>query len=189
MGKLAYEIIKDGNPILRKKSVDVQMPLSAEDEKIINFLHDYLVISCDDEKAKEYDARPGVGLAAPQVGFNRRMLAIYIPYPDETGKTKSITQFSFVNPKLISSAIRPAYLVGGEGCLSIDDAHPGHVIRSSLIVVKGYDYLTKQYVQVKFRGYEAIVVQHELDHLEGILYYDRIDKKDPEKKIPGALEI
>ena len=53
-------------------------------------------------------------------------------------------------------------------------------------IVQAYDYLTKQNVKIKFRGYEAIVVQHELDHLEGILYFDHINKKKPFEELEGA---
>lgn len=189
MEQLAYQIIKDSDPLLRKKSSDVRVPLDAEDAEIAQFLHDYLVLTSDEKKAEELGARPGVGLAAPQIGQLKRIIAIYIPYTDKEGKITSITQFLLVNPKVLERSIRPAYLVSGEGCLSVDEPHPGHVIRSAFITIKAYDFLTKQYVKIKFRGYESIVVQHELDHLEGILFYDRIDQNNPDKTLEGAVEI
>ncbi|MDD4066169.1 MAG: peptide deformylase [Bacilli bacterium] len=189
MEKLDYTVVKDPHPVLRQKSKEVPFPLSAEDEKIINFLHNYLVITSDDKVAEEMGVKPGVGLACNQLGIAKRMLAIYIEYRDEEGNVAQVTQFSFINPKIISKSVRPAYLKGGEGCLSVEGDHPGYVVRSSFITVQGYDYLTKTTVQVKFRGYEAIVIQHELDHLDGILFYDRINKKDPWLDIEGAQVI
>lgn len=189
MDKLPFKVVVDPHPALRTKSKPVPFPLSAENEKIIDFLHNYLVLTSDEKKAAELGVKPGVGLACNQLGIAKRMLAIYIEYKDEENKTTGVTQFSFVNPKVISKAIRPAYLLNGEGCLSVPTDRPGIVPRAAFITVEGYDYLTKQTVRVKFRGYEALVVQHELDHIDGVLYYDRIDKKDPWKHIEGALEI
>ncbi len=189
MKKLAYEVIKDNVPSLREKSVEVKMPLSKEDEEVAKFLHDYLVLTSDEKVAEEYGTRPGVGLAAPQIGINKRMVSILINYPDENGNIVQVTEFTLINPKIVESSTRNAYLMDGEGCLSVDENHPGHVIRSAIIVIEAYDYLTKRNIRLKLRGYEAIVAQHELDHLEGILFYDRIDKKDPFKRINGALEI
>ena len=67
----------------------------------------------------------------------------------------------------------------GEGCLSVDDNHPGYVYRTAKIIVKAFDAKQMKDVFVTARGYEAIVLQHELDHLDGVLYYDHINKKDP----------
>lgn len=182
-------IIKDPDPRLRKKCVDVVLPLSEKDEEIIQYLYAYLVFSSKKENQEKFNLTPGVGLAAPQIGVNKNMFALYITQEDETGKVVAETSYAFINPKIIAESTRKAYLLGGEGCLSVNEAHQGYVPRAAIVQIEGYDYLTKQNVIVKFRGYEAIVFQHELDHLNGVLYYDRINKADPFKKIDDAQEI
>ena len=85
--------------------------------------------------------------------------------------------------------MRKAYLKGGEGCLSVDNEKEGFVPRCANITIEAYDYVTKTILTKKLRGYIAIVVQHEYDHLDGILFYDRINKDEPFQRIPDALEI
>ena len=82
-----------------------------------------------------------------------------------------------------------AYLKDGEGCLSVNDEHQGYVPRYAKVTIKGYDALTDQEVKIVARGYEAIVFQHELDHFDGIIFYDKIDADDPFKPIPNAMAI
>ena len=55
--------------------------------------------------------------------------------------------------------------------------------------MKAYDVVSKKEVLIKAKGYDAIVLQHEYDHLDGILYYDRINKKEPNKEIPNSYLI
>lgn len=188
----AKPILQDGNKLLRKKSKKVKKPYSQEDRDLAKYLHDYLAFTQKPENIEEGNIRTAVGLAAPQLGVLKRICAIRIEYfNDENDKEKvtSVTSFAFINPKIISYAQRKAYIIAGEGCLSITEEHEGYVPRAAFVTVQGYDALTEQELTVKLRGYEAIVIQHELDHLEGILFYDHIDKEDPFKKIPGALEI
>jgi peptide deformylase len=182
-------IIKDPDERLRKKSVDVTFPLSAKDEEIIQYLYDYLIFSNVKENQEKYNITAGVGLAAPQIGINKNMFALYITREDEEGKIVSTTAYAFINPRIIAETARRAYLLGGEGCLSIEAQYQGYVPRSAIVQIEGYDYLTKQQVAIKLRGYEAIVFQHEFDHLNGVLFYDRINKTEPFKKIDDAQEI
>ena len=70
---LMKNIIREGNQILRNPSSDVKLPLSNEDKSTIMEMVGYLFNSQDDEKAKEFGLRPGVGLAAPQIGINKKM--------------------------------------------------------------------------------------------------------------------
>ena len=81
---LMKNIITEENPLLRNKCVDVQLPLSNEDEQTLIDMIEYLENSQDDELAKKYGLRPGVGLAAPQIGICKKMLVI-LAY-DEKGK-------------------------------------------------------------------------------------------------------
>ena len=79
----------------------------------------------------------------------------------------------------ILESVKEVYLSGGEGCLSVDDKHDGYVYRHNKIQVKAFNAQTQKEEIITARGYEAIVLQHEIDHLNGILYYDHIDKKNP----------
>jgi peptide deformylase len=98
-------------------------------------------------------------------------------------------QYQLVNPRIVVNSIKKCYLSGGEGCLSVDGEHRGKVYRDFKIVVKAYEAGLGKDIEITARGYDAIVLQHEIDHLDGILFYDRIDKKDPFKEIPGSVEI
>ena len=180
-------IVKDNNPSLRERCAEVNAPLSKEDETLLYQMLDYLKSSQDPEYRKIHPkVREGVGLAAPQVGVNKRMLVIYYP-ADAEGK--EFVKHGLVNPKIVANSIKKCYLRSGEGCLSVDEEHPGYSYRDFKITVKAYDGFLKQDVLFKAFGFDAIVLQHEIDHLDGILFYDRIDKKNPYKQIPGSVAI
>ncbi len=181
---LKKDIILDSNPLLRKKSEDVTLPLSKEDEQLLNDMLEYLENSQDEELSKKYDLQPGVGLAAPQLGILKKMFAV-LTY-DEKG---NLHKYALVNPKLISNSIAKCYLAGGEGCLSVQESHPGYVKRYLKIKMKAYDHVSKQDVLLSLKRYVAIVVQHEYDHLFGTLYYDHINKNNPMDVSDGAVEI
>lgn len=181
------KIVKDSEKSLREKSVEVPTPLSPEHQTLIDEMMEYLLLSQDENYLKKHpECREGVGLAAPQVGHNVKMLVISYETGDEE---RPLVQLQLVNPRIISSSVKKAYLSGGEGCLSVDNPHPGRVYRDYRIVVKAYDAKAKEDIQLTAKGYDAIVLQHEIDHLNGILFYDRIDKSNPEKEIPGAVAI
>lgn len=182
-------IIMDPNPLLRKKSEKVELPLSCEDQKLVDELYEYVINSTDDELAEKYDLQPAVGIAAPQVGINKQICIIVVHDYDEDGEIENTTQFALVNPVLISKSQREVALSTGEGCLSIAELVPGYVYRANKIKVKAYDALTQQNIVLEATGYLAIVIQHELDHLNGILYYDHINKSDPHQEKPNAQLI
>lgn len=178
------KIVKDKVKSLREISKEVPLPLSEKDEKTLKSLVDYLKLSQDEEyREKHPSVREGVGLASPQIGINKRMLVVMY----KEGEKEIL--HALVNPKITVSSVKKSYLASGEGCLSVDDYHPGKVYRSYRITVEAYDGLKKEKVTIKAEGFEAIVLQHEIDHLNGILFYDRIDKNDPDKVIPGAVAI
>ena len=154
-------IVKDTSKSLRKKSLPVSFPLSVEDEETAQYLLDYLIFSNNEENVEQHDIRVGVGLAAPQIGVQKRMLAIYLPDYDEEGHLLNELKYILINPKIISHSQRKAYLVAGEGCLSVDKDHPGYVPRYAFLTVDAYNFVTKQQEKIKLRGYEAIVLQHE----------------------------
>ena len=176
---MKLKIVKDNNPKIRKKSEEVPLPLSKEDREILDSMFDYLVNSQDDEYAQKHNIRPGVGLAAIQAGFLKRMFVIYYQ------KENSTVQYKLVNPKIIETSIRKVALSNGEGCLSVDNEHEGLVHRYYKIVMKAYDALQDKDIVITATGYDAIVLQHEYDHLNGILFYDHIDKTKPLQQLPN----
>ena len=181
------KIVKDKVPSLREKCAEVPLPLSKEDKANIDEMLVYLKNTQDEAFRKEHpEAREGVGLAAPQIGVNKRMLVISYATGDPEDP---LVEYQLVNPKIVSNSIKKAYLSCGEGCLSVDEEHPGYVYRHFKIVVKAFDATKMENVTITARGYEAIVLQHEIDHLNGVLFYDHIDPKDPFKVIPGSVEI
>lgn len=173
------KIVKDSNPKIRKRSVEVPLPLSNEDRKLIDSMFTYLVHSQDEEYAAKHNIRPGVGLAAIQVGFAKKMFVIYYEKGDE------LVQYKLVNPKIIETSVRKAALSNGEGCLSVDKDHEGYVHRYYKIKMKAYDVLQEKEIIIEASGYDAIVLQHEYDHLNGILFYDHIVYDAPFTKLPN----
>lgn len=180
---LMDDIIREGNELLRKKSAEVTFPLSSEDEQLGHDLLEYVKNSQDDELAEKYGLRPGVGIAAPQIGKLQRMFALHLE--QENGEWLSLVA---VNPKIVSHSVELAYLSTGEGCLSVDRSVPGYVPRYARITVKFKD-LTGQEQRMRLKGFPAIAFQHELDHLNGVLFYDRINKDDPFAEIENAVLI
>lgn len=176
-------IKKDSEAILREKSVEVALPLKEEDRALLNEMLTYVRDSTDEELSEKYDLKPAVGIAAVQCGVLKKMLAIVIHEEDKT------IEHALVNPKIISHSKQYAYLKGGEGCLSVVDFHEGYVPRAARITVEGYDMLKDEFVRIRAKGYEAIVLQHEMDHFNGTLYYDHINKEDPLYEIPDAMVI
>lgn len=175
---MKIKIIKDNNPIMRKKSLPVDLPLSIEDRDTLNSMTEYLKLSQDEKYAKAHNIRTGVGLAAIQIGLLKRMFVVYYPNGDGTE-----TNLQLVNPKIIETSIRKVALSSGEGCLSVDKDHKGLVHRYNKIKIKAYNAVNDEEVVISARGYDAIVLQHEYDHLDGILYYDRIDKNHPDSPV------
>lgn len=179
-----FKIVKDTNPNLRRPCLEVPLPLSEEDRQTLVGMFDYLMKSQDpDFLASHPSVRSGVGLAAPQIGISKRMIAVCF---EEAGKQ---VNHLLANPKIVASSVRMAYLAGGEGCLSVDSPHPGPIYRPYKITVKAFDAVAGKERKIVARGYEAIVLQHEIDHLDGILFYDHIGKKDPSIDYSDAIEI
>lgn len=177
------DIIRDGHPTLRKVAEEVAMPPSEEDKKILKSLLEYVINSQDEEIAQKYGLRPGIGLAAPQINVSKRMIAVHVE--DEKGKLYSYALF---NPKIVSHSVEKSYLKNGEGCLSVDEPHPGLVPRHARVTVKGYN-MNGEEVKIRLKGLPAIVFQHEIDHLNGILFYDRIDQENPFGPIENGIAI
>lgn len=167
------DIIREGNPILEQKAELISLPPTDEEKQLLTDMLQFVINSQDPEISAKYQLRPGIGLAAPQVGVLKRMLAVHV-----TDEHDTLYSYALINPKIISHSVEMTYLAGGEGCLSVDRDVPGNVPRYARITVKGYD-LDGNEVKLKLRGLPSIVFQHEIDHLDGIMFYDRIDKTNP----------
>ena len=178
-------IIKDTDSLIRQRSKDVTLPLSEEDKALLLDMHKYVYDSTIEEIAEKENLRPAVGISAIQVGVPKKLTSIIIKDPEGNVET----QYALVNPKIVSSSVEQAYLKNGEGCLSVEAEHQGYVYRSARCKVKGYDLITDKDVLIKAEGYLAIVLQHELDHFKGILFYDRIDMRAPFREDPDAICI
>ena len=178
-----FKIYTYQDAVLHEKAKPVDLPLSEEKRALILDMIEYLKASQDEEIAQREHIRPGVGIAAPQIGISERFFAIYF---EDEGR---LYEYGLVNPRIVSSSIKKAYLSGGEGCLSVPEDQQGYVYRYFKITIKGYDAVQQEDVTLKLAGYPAIVFQHEYDHLDGVLYYERIDKKDPFHKDPDAIEL
>jgi peptide deformylase len=177
------DIIRDGHPTLRKIAAEVQLPPSDEDKQILKQLLEYVINSQNEEISSAYQLRAGIGLAAPQINVSKRMIAVHVR--DEKEKLFSYALF---NPKIISHSVEQAYLLSGEGCLSVDEPFPGYVPRYARVTVTGFD-LNGEEIKLRLKGITAVVFQHEIDHLNGIMFYDHINKQDPFKAIPDAIAI
>ncbi|QDT64232.1 peptide deformylase [Calycomorphotria hydatis] len=123
-------------------------------------------------------AANGIGLAANQVGLPLRLFVIN-PTGDKEEKDQ---EFVFLNPQILK---RNGVAIGEEGCLSLPDLH-GDVRRAERITVEAYDLKGQPY-RLELNDLPARVVQHEYDHIDGILFLDRLDPED-KAKLDAALE-
>ena len=158
---------------LRKVSKEVTFPLSKEDKKLIQQAIDHLTYSQIEKYEKKYNLRPGMGLAFPQLGLNKRIIIIVHEYED--GK---FDNYVVINPKIVSNSTEIIAAEAGEGCLSVNREVEGHVPRFARVTIEGYDEEGNQ-IRIRAREELSIAFQHEIDHLNGILFFDRIDKKKP----------
>lgn len=176
---LMKDIIREGNPLLKQKCNEVKVPLSGEDTLILTNLYEYVVASSIDKLVKQYNIRPGVGIAAPQVGELKRMFALN--FEDFLNDNKRYSM-AVINPEITYRSKEMVYLPGGEGCLSVDRNTDDMLTpRHYTIGVKCflYDFKTRTCKKktMTLSGYPAIVFQHEYDHLDGILFTDKMYKE------------
>lgn len=167
------KILDEKDKMLRQISKEVVFPLSDEEKKLIDQMIEELRLSQIEEYEKKYCLRPGTGLAFPQVGILKRVIVIVDEY--EEGKFQN---YVVVNPRIISHSEEMIAADAGEGCLSVNREVEGHVPRYARVTVTGFDIYGSP---VKFRAREelSIAFQHEIDHLNGVLFYDHINKKKP----------
>ena len=123
-----------------------------------------------DDMVETMRVAPGVGLAAPQVDVPLRVFVV--EFGDEENESVPLKLFTFVNPEI--TRFSKEQVTGTEGCLSIPD-FVGDVDRSVSVVVKGMNR-RGQPMRIKSSGWLARIFQHEVDHLNGVLFIDRTER-------------
>lgn len=172
------DIIREGHPTLKKVAKEVTIPMTDSDKETLFSMLEFIKNSQDEEISEKYQLRAGVGLAAPQINVKKRMLAIYTT--DEMNENSY--SYMLVNPKIVSHSEELTYIAPGEGCLSVDREAPGYVLRYKRITVKGLQLKNTgelEPISLRLKGYLSVVFQHEIDHLNGILFTDRINNETP----------
>jgi peptide deformylase len=158
------------DPILRRKAKKIEK-ITPEIRKLI------------EDMIETMRAAPGVGLAAPQVGVSERVIVIEFAEEDEEtdqdAPPKKKKLYALVNPEIVWAS--DELVEGTEGCLSIP-GWAGDVMRHEAIVVKGVNR-SGQRIKVKVDNWLARIFQHEIDHLDGILYTDRLIAPDRFRRI------
>ncbi len=167
------DILDEFDKRLRKKSENVVLPLKTEDKEIIEQIITQLRYSQIEETQKKYNLRPAMGLAFPQLGILKRIIVIV--HEIEDGEFKN---YVVINPEIISHSVEMIAAEVGEGCLSVNREVDGHVARYARVTIKGFN-LNGNQINIRVREELAIAFQHEIDHLNGILFFDKINKKRP----------
>ena len=168
-------ILDEKDKRLHKKSKDVTFPLPKEDIKMIHDMMDYLEMSQIEELREKYDLRAGMGLSYIQIGIPKRIFVIVMEI--EEGKFE---YHVVINPKIKSQSEEMVYISEGEGCLSINRPTTGIVPRHARMTIEAYDENGNLY-EIRVREELSVAFQHEMDHLDGILFTDKIDPKNPFK--------
>lgn len=152
------EILQIGNPILRNIAKEVN---NLEDTFIQKLIDNLLTITHKSH---------GVGIAAPQIGESLRVIIVAshpnIRYPD----APFMPPMAMINPRIISHS--EEIVIANEGCLSVKDRR-GEVSRYKEIVLEYFDR-DGHYVRKEYNNFVARIIQHEIDHLNGILFIDRL---------------
>jgi peptide deformylase len=151
------KIVYVPDPVLRRKA-----------HKVTDFGSEFQILV--DNMIETLRDAPGVGLAAPQVAVSERL--IVVEYGDDEDENVPKKLFVVANPEIVEASEEMEE--GLEGCLSVPDL-VGEVERNLKIVVKGFNRHGKP-VKIKAEDWMARIFQHEIDHLDGILFTDRTDK-------------
>ena len=177
-------ILDEKHKLLHKESKPASFPVSKEDQQLAYDTIKYLEMSQDEDIAEKYDLRAGMGMAFVQMGRPIRIFVIANELEDKTG----FEEYIIINPRIISASEELIYVGEGEGCLSVNRSVPGIVPRHARITVEYYDFEGNKKT-IRVREDLAIAFQHEIDHLNGILFVDKIDPKNPYKNQEKMREI
>jgi peptide deformylase len=154
------KVARMGHPVLRTRARAVD-PAEIRSPRIQALIDDMF------DTMKEYE---GVGLAAPQVHESLRLFVAGFGAEDEDDDKESMPLVTLVNPEI--QVIGSQVVEDWEGCLSIPDIR-GKVPRAAQIAVRAYDRNGKR-IELRASGFSARVIQHETDHLDGVLFFDRM---------------
>ena len=174
------DILDEKDKRLRQVSKEVTFPLSKEDKDTIDTMIKYLHDSQIEELSEKYDLRPGMGMSAVQLGVLKRYFVVVNEISDPEDEKKEFETYILINPRIISNSQEQIYVEEGEGCLSVNRPVEGIVPRYARVTMEAYDMDGKKF-NIRAREEVAICFQHELDHLNGILFMDHIDPKNPFK--------
>ena len=152
------DIVTLPDPILRRKARTITR-FDADLQSLI------------DDMIETMRKAPGVGLAAPQVGISRRLIVVEYPKDDELDEAPK-KLYVVVNPEIKETSEETE--MGIEGCLSIPGLH-GEVERAIAVTVKGQTR-RGQPMKIKTKGWLARIFQHEIDHVNGVVFTDRAAK-------------
>lgn len=177
------KILDEKDKLLRKISKDVIFPLSKEDKQNIEDMITYLKMSQITEYNEKYDLRAGMGLAYIQIGIPKRIFVIV-----EELEENEFKDYILINPKIISHSEEIIYVGEGEGCLSVNREVDGIVPRYARITVEAQDIDGNTFT-IRVREDISVAFQHEMDHLNGMLFIDKIDSKNPFKNADKYREI
>lgn len=183
---LMKNIIREGHKTLELVAKDVNIPLTQADKTLLFDLLQFVKNSQDSDLVEKFKLRPAVGIAAPQVNVSKRMFACHVHDFDGT-----LYSYALVNPVMTKKSTELIYLPGGEGCLSVDRETEGITPRYQSITLEAhhFDFQSNTLIPVKLdlEGYVGIVFQHELDHLNGILFTTKLFSELPNAK--PAFEV
>ena len=174
------DILDEKDKRLHQVSEEVTFPLTKEDKKNIELMKKYLYDSQIEELAEKYDLRPGMGMSAVQIGVLKRYIVIVEEITTEDDDEQVFDEYVVINPKIVSNSEEMIYVEDGEGCLSVNREVEGIVPRYARCTVEGYD-IDGNKIKIRAREELSIVFQHEIDHLNGILFVDKINKTNPFK--------
>ena len=176
-------ILDEKDKRLRLISEPATFPLKEEEKKNIQDMLDYLKMSQIDEYREKYDLRAGMGLSYVQIGTAKRIFVVV----DETNPGE-FKNYIVINPEIVSQSEELIYVGEGEGCLSINRETEGIVPRHARMTVNAFDIEGNPYT-IRVREDLSVAFQHEIDHLNGILFTDKIDPKNPYKNANKMREI
>lgn len=149
------KVVRIGDPILRQKAVRVEHfgePLKRTLDEMVILMK----------------KKSGVGLAAPQIGISERFFVVQVPGEEP---------IAFVNPEILGTSLETADFT--EGCLSVPGVW-GNVSRPAAVRIQSVDAYGKVF-RLNADGYLARIIQHEYDHLNGVLFVDRLKEKELSK--------
>jgi peptide deformylase len=141
-----------------------------------------------DDMVETMREAPGVGLAAPQIGLSERLLVVeyYLREEDEDDEEAPKKVWAIINPEIVKASEEK--VMGVEGCLSIPGL-VGEVERHEEVLVKGLNRHGKP-MKVKAKGWLARIFQHEIDHLNGVLFPDLATRVwQPQQEIEEEQEV